>query len=126
MAQCNWEVVVARQPKGYVELNDQKWAIYGPIKSINITEADNVQIVVEWAIKRPLGKYGIPVGEGKWEVVSQIPLTLMMFPNLVVPFVIENIPEMGDRVRFADFNILYFNVIEKVSSSDVEGLQPTT
>jgi len=40
----------------------------------------------------------------------------------VVPFVIEDTPNKGPRVRFAGTNILYFNEVEGLNPARVEGL----
>lgn len=120
----DWNEVVERNPRGYVELNNGKEVVHGPIESVLIDHFDFVNIRVKWAAKIKLGQYGIPSGE--WEAVSSAPILLMSFPNFVAPFEIEDTPEKGPRVRFAGLNILYFDEIGSLDPSRVKGLQVAT
>ncbi len=117
----DWNLVAERKPKGYIELNNLEEAIYGPIESLSVDDSDFVVIKVRWSIKRKLGEHGIPPGD--WEVISNVPCILVLFPNLIIPFEIEETPNKGPRVRFRS-NVLYFNDVHKVYVSDVEGLHP--
>ena len=118
--QLDWQEVVDRQPKGDVELNDGKRVLHGPIKDIRITEGDNVEINLKWVARAELGQLGIPVGN--WRVGKDEEKRIV-FPNIVVPYVIEDTPEKGPRVRFAGANILYFNEVEGLDPSKVEGFK---
>jgi hypothetical protein len=117
MLKIDWQEVVDRNPKGYVELNDMKYATYGPVERVEIKE-EVVEIHVKWAARRPLGEYGIPCG--KWEVLSREPTVLTSFPNEIVPYVIEPTPEKGDRVRFDTYSILYFDDVGKMTLEQAE------
>jgi hypothetical protein len=126
MDEHDWQQVVDKKPLGYAELNDSNMAVYGPVASIEIDkDIDFVHINVKWAIKRPLGQHGIPTGKGKWIVVSNTPICIAQFPNFVVPYVFENTPEKGPRVRFSLGSIIYLNDVQKVRPEEVEGLHPT-
>lgn len=103
----DWQKVVDRQPKGYLELNDGNRVLHGPIESIRITDEDFVEIRLKWAATMELHQTGIP--SDKWQKASDTQKTIL-FPNLVVPFEFEQTPEKGPRVRFG-FNILYLNEV---------------
>ena len=121
--EVDWYIVVEKNPQGYVEFNDGKEAVYGPVKSVRVNEENGfVEIEAKWVAKRPLGNMGIPTGDVKWSVVSSVPALIVVFPNLMVPFDLEDIPEKGPRVRFG-LSVLYFNDVQKVDPSEVEGLQ---
>jgi hypothetical protein len=122
MQERDWNIVVGRNPQGYIELNDGKEVVYGPIESVRVDGGDDVEVKVRWAIKRPINEFGIPTRGGKWEVVSNEPTILVAFPNFVVPFEIDNTPEKGPRARFG-LNIIYFDDVQKVDPSTVEGLK---
>ena len=115
----DWEEVVAMKPRGYVEIQDSKakTVIHGPIESILVDKDDFVQIQLKWAAK--MGAMGTPTFM-KW--VNSPENKTMSFPNLVVPFVIEDTPEKGKRIRFG-FNILYINPVEGLDPKKVEGLE---
>jgi len=119
----DWNEIAERKPQGYIELNDGKFAVHGPIESVIVTEDDMVQIRVKWLAKITLGGHGIPTGN--WKAIENTPTVLTEFPNLVAPFVIENTPEKGPRARFGA-NILYFNRVEGIDPSKVEGLRIST
>lgn len=119
--QFDWQLVVDRKPRGYLELNDTKWVVHGPVESVAITDNDFVEIKLKWGAKAVLGPYGIPSGD--WEAIPDGELTVS-FPNLVVPFVIEQTPEKGERVRYAFANILYFDPVEGLDPAKVRGLDP--
>lgn len=123
MQQSDWNVIVERKPLGYVELNDGKVAVYGPIQNVTVDDNDIVHIKTKWAIKRGLGEFGMPIT--KWEVVSNEPTNFINFPNFMVPFEIEDTPEKGPRARFG-FSIIYFNDVQKVDPSEVDGLRVVT
>ena len=115
----DWQEVVSQDPKGYVELNDGKRLLHGPIKSIRITTTgiDFVEIRLKWTARMPLAKSGLR--DGEWEAV---PNNLITFPNLAVPFLIESMPGKGKRVRFG-LNLLYFDDIPGVDPRLVKGLE---
>ncbi len=116
----DWNEVVELDPKGYVELNDGNTAIHGPLESIEINEMDFVEIRLKWRAEVPLGDPpGLPQGE--WKVAAND--EPIIFPNFVVPFVIERTPDKGPRVRFNNTNILYIESVEGVDPSRVEGLE---
>ena len=122
--EIDWNIVVDKKPQGYVALNDGRVEVYGPVQAVNVDDNGTVHIETKWAIKRGLGEFGIPVTQ--WEVVSNTPTDFIQFPNLVVPFVIEDTPDKGPRVRFGGLHILYFNDVHKVDPSKVEGLRLAT
>jgi hypothetical protein len=119
----DWKEAVERNPKGYVELNNGKEALHGPVESVKIDDMDFVAINVKWAAKIKLGEMGLPSGE--WEAVSSTPMVIALFPNFAVPFEFEDTPEKGPRVRFG-LNILYLDEVEGLDPSKVKGLYPTT
>jgi len=116
--QVDWQEVVDRKPKGYLELNNGERVIHGPIESIVIDGSDFVVITLKWAARMELND-GIP--GGGWRVAEEKDKKAI-FPNLVVPFVIEDTPSKGPRMRFAGANILYFNEVEGLNPARVEGL----
>lgn len=102
-----------------MELNDGKRLLHGPLESIRMNTAgiDFVEIKLQWTARASLAKSGLR--DGEWEVA---PNNLITFPNLAVPFLIEDIPEKGRRVRFG-LNLLYFNEIPGVDPQRVKGLK---
>jgi hypothetical protein len=88
-----------------------------PIKSIIVDESDNVVIELEWTAEMP--KPGQP-GFGTWRMSSH---TKMQFPNLVVPYVLEDTPEKGDRIRFAAASIIFVERIEGVNTLDTSKIE---
>ncbi|MEK0369487.1 MAG: hypothetical protein QQN62_07795, partial [Nitrosopumilus sp.] len=72
----------------------------------------------KWSAEVSLREHEIP--EGNWTAIKNQPI---IFPNLMAPFVIENTPEKGERVRFNNTNILYFNKIDGLDPSKVDGLE---
>ena len=109
MDQDNWQVVVDRNPKGYVEINDSKYLVCGRVDRVEINR-NEVQIYVKWAARRAIQQFNLPTG--KWEILSRVPAVLLAFPNEVIPFVIEPTPHKGDRVRFLTASIMYFDEAE--------------
>lgn len=122
MQDFDWNIIVERKPQGYIELNNGGEAFYGPIESVEIDSDDWVKIKVKWVIERQLGEFGVPVGDGKWKVKSSGQFIILEFPNLIVPFEIEDTPEKGPRARFG-LSVIYFNNVQKVDPSEVEDLQ---
>lgn len=117
--QFDWQVVVDRKPKGYVEFNDGKTCIHGPLKDISIDEMDFVQIELKWAAQIKLGEYGVPSGE--WEAFDT---TKFQFPNLIVPFIIEDTEVKGGRVRWGVGSLIYFDEVEdNVDPTKIAGLK---
>ncbi|TSC64496.1 MAG: hypothetical protein G01um1014106_90 [Parcubacteria group bacterium Gr01-1014_106] len=115
----DWNEVVAMNPQGYVELNNGQTAIHGPLKSIRITDEDFVEIHLKWRAQVSLDALGLP--EGNWKVApNDKPI---IFPNLAVPYEVENTPTKGKRVRFRGTNILYIDAVEGLDPARVEGLE---
>jgi hypothetical protein len=50
--ETDWNIITKKKPRGYVELNDTKEAVYGPIESITIDNNGIVELKVKWAVKR--------------------------------------------------------------------------
>jgi len=101
----DWQRVVDElQPRGYCEIQDHEAGLvyHGPVESIQVDEMDFVHIHFKW-----IAKMGTPgkAGFGKW-VKAEDKNKEQVFPNLIVPFVVESTPEKGDRIRF-NFNIIY-------------------
>jgi len=107
----DWQEVVELAPKGDFETQDGARILRGPVEEVSIDEEDNVLIQLKWAATMPTP--GDP-GFGEWTLS---PIKVITFPNLVQPFVIEDTPEKGKRVRF-NVNILY---LEKTGEG---GLDP--
>lgn len=122
--ELDWQAVIDRNPRGYVELNDGKWLIHGPIQSIELdAQTDFVRIKLHWAARVDLNEARVPAGD--WEVAPDT-ARVIEFPNLAVPFVIEPTPEKGLRVRFASLNILYIDPVKGLDPKRVRGLQLET
>jgi hypothetical protein len=115
--QINWQAVIDRCPKGYVELNDGKHITYGPVDRVEINDG-MVEIHVKWAADIPLDESGIP--KGKWKVLSRGPALLTGFPDGTVPFVIESTLDKGERVRFGEADVLYFEDVSKIKWEEIE------
>jgi len=116
----DWQEVVERNPQGYMELNDGKKVVHGPVESIKINDSDMVVIILKWAAEATLSGVGLP---GDWIATKENkPFT---FPNLLVPFVIDDTPEKGQRVRFNGTNILYFDQVDGLDPKRVKGLNLT-
>lgn len=116
----DWEEVVKRDPKGYAEFQNQERILHGPIESVSIDRFDMVHIKLKWAATMaPPGKPGF----GEWRSAPK--RREVVFPNLVVPFVFEQTPQKGERVRFG-LNILYLDAIKGLDPAKVEGLNLTT
>src|SRR3989344_6078477 len=106
----DWRRVAEREPKGYLELRTEKMVIHGPVESLKVNEDDMVVITLKWAARSaPLDKPGF----GKWKNSPED--REVIFPNVVVPYVIETTPEKGERVRFG---------LSMLSSGAGEGLAP--
>lgn len=114
--------MIDRKPTGYIQMNDGVHVYHGPVKSIIIDSDDNVYIEAKWLVKMNLGDHGVSVS--RWEVDSNEPVLVISFPNLLVPFVYEESPEKGERVRFG-INIIYFEYLGEIGPDNVPGLCPT-
>ena len=115
----DWQIVVDRKPKGYVEINNGKTCVHGPLKDINIDLDDFVTIELKWAAKIELAEFGVPSGE--WEAHDTMSFR---FPNLAVPFVIEDTPHKGERVRWGVGSLIYFGEVEdNVDPTKIKGLK---
>lgn len=115
----DWREVVGLQPKGYMETQEAVSGriIHGPVESVSIDEDDFVHIKLKWAAET--WAIGYPGFGGFKNSPDDIEL---IFPNLIVPFVFDDTPNKGRRVRFAVLNILYLQPVEGIDPSKVEGL----
>lgn len=104
----DWQKVVDLDPRGYVELNDHKKIIHGPIERVSIDKNDLVHIKMLWAATIDLAPLGIPKFGSVWQKAEGDDLIL---PNLLIPFVIEQTPQKGDRIRFG-LNLIYIDPIK--------------
>ena len=94
----------------------------GKIESIRITDGDNVEIKLRWIASMPyMGQDGF----GTWTKVEDERMLTQLFPNLMVPYVIEDTPDKGERVRFGTANILYFEDRDNLDPSTIEGMEPS-
>jgi len=117
--QHDWSAVVALDPKGYVELNNGKVAVHGPLDSIEVDGMDFVVITLKWQAQIPLGgPMGTPTA-AEWTAVKD-PQPFRM-PNFVMPFVVEQTPEKGPRVRFG-LNIMYLTTFLDLIRLGLSGL----
>jgi hypothetical protein len=115
----DWQEIVDKKPKGYLELQNDQHVVHGPIESVELGDDDIVIIKLKWTAEMKK-ENGIPTFE--WKAMTNKPFA---FPNLTVPFVIEETPEKGPRVRFG-LNILYLNAVEGLDPATVEGLELPT
>jgi hypothetical protein len=113
---CDWTEVVAMEPKGYVELNDGQRILIGPIESMWITPGDNVEIKLRWTARVKLDpSTGVPDGE-----FEAVPNEAILFPNIAVPYVLENEPGLkGLRIQFGR-NLLFLRESE-LDTSRIRG-----
>lgn len=103
----DWEAVVARRPVGYLELNDGKRVLNGPVKAIQIHD-QHVVVILEKTRFLELDENHLPCPP--WIEIKNTPLGWLK----ATPFVYEDTPKKGPRIRFG-LNILYF---EKKSLSE--------
>lgn len=109
----DWQEVIDLNPRGYCEIQDHEKGIvlHGPVESITLLDHDEtVSIKMKWIAQ--MGLPGRP-DFGKW-VKAPIEKNEFIFPNYLIPFVVEPTEEKGDRIRF-DLNIIY---IEPTEESD--------
>ena len=108
----DWSVVVKLHPTGYCEIQAPhlQEIHHGDVESIEVDDSDMVVITLKWVLQM-----GVPGSAefGKWKHAPE-GAKKVIFPNLVVPFVIEETPEKGRRIRFG-LSILY---LETKSSLD--------
>jgi hypothetical protein len=91
---------------------------HGPVEGVSVGQDDDmVTIELKW-----VAQMGLPGSSesGKWKKAPDANKKIV-FPNLIVPFLIEDTPEKGKRVRFG-FNLIYLNAIEGVDPKTVKGL----
>jgi len=113
----DWNEVARLNPQGYAELNYDKTVIHGPVESVKVHGGNTVVIRLKWAAQATLGAIGLP--EGGWKAA---PLKIQhTFFNRQVPFVIEDTPGKGQRVRFGR-SILYIDKQVGLDPSKVKGL----
>lgn len=116
----DWGLVTELDPKGECELQgDGPSIIRGPIKTILVDKRDYVVVELEWAAEMPKpGERGF----GTWRMSNE---TTFRFPNFVVPYVLEDTPEKGDRIRFGTC-FMFMKRLEGVNTLDtskIEGFQ---
>ncbi len=117
----DWEEAVRLQPKGYCEIQDQARGLvyHGPVDKVVVDDgSDMVTITLKWVAK--MGMPGRP-GFGEWEKAPDEAKTIA-FPNLIVPFTVEETPEKGKRLRFG-YNLIYLTEVEGVDPKKVKGLE---
>jgi hypothetical protein len=113
---CDWREIVNKKPRGYLELQNEFGILHGPVQNIEIDEENLVCINLKWAAFM-FYRDGTPTK--RWQALpSKKPIT---FPNMKVPFVIEETPGKGQCARFG-LNVLYFDPVEGVDPSQVEGM----
>ena len=62
----DWQEVVERNPQGYLELNNGKTVLYGPLKSIEID--NGVVIMLKWTAQATLSEIGRP--DDNWTLLE--------------------------------------------------------
>lgn len=112
----DWNKVVEMNPRGYMEVqNIEKGLVFhGPVDKIEITDEDFVRILYKWVAQNGTlesGKFG------EW-VKAPDEHKLLVFPNLMVPFRIENTLEKGKRIRFLSLNIIYIDDVHSTVTPD--------
>ena len=120
----DWEEVVRLAPKGYCEIQDaQRGLVYhGPVDKVVVDDgSDMVVITLKWAAQ--MGLPGRP-GFGEWEKAPDKAKTIV-FPNLMMPFTVEETPDKGKRLRFGD-SLIYLDEVEGVDPKKVKGLDLPT
>lgn len=110
----DWTEVVNRNPKGDFEFQGQgNTIIRGPVKSVTINDSGFVTIELWWAGEMPvMGEEGF----GTWKASNK---RSFGFPNFLLPYVIEDTPEKGERVRFG-ISLIYLERLEGENTLDVK------
>lgn len=119
----DWQEVENLAPKGYCEIQDlaRRLVYHGPVEKVSVGQNDDlVTIELKWVAQ--MGLPGSPTF-GEWTKAPDAN-KMIIFPNLIVPFLIEETPEKGKRVRFG-YNLIYINAIEGVDPKTVKGLDLT-
>jgi hypothetical protein len=122
--QMDWRIVADLKPMGYAEVRpmvgegETPYVLHGPVGKVVVNDLDFVEIHFEWLARMPLTAQGVP--DGSWGAANS--MQPQIFPNLVVPFVFEETPEKGPRVRFG-LNILYLNEVPGIDPAEVKGLE---
>lgn len=113
----DWTEVVAMNPHGYAEFQDQKGrtVVHGPVESVIVDEDDMVHIKLKWAAQ--MGLPGSPE-LGKWKFAPD--KTEFGFPNFMVVYNVQDVPE-GRRLLFAGFQIMYLETQSGLDTSEIEG-----
>lgn len=95
--QFDWQVIADKTPQGYLQMYPAEGRlIHAPVESLTINQGDNVVITTSWQAEVPVNSLGMPTS--RWARRStNDPIT---FPNLVIPFTIQETPEKGPRVFF--------------------------
>lgn len=103
--ELDWGIVADAKPKGCVQKNAVTYTFYGPVTDVVVNGLDDeVEIHVSWSVSRPL-ENGLLTEEG-WEPFLRMPHIFLKFRNFTVPFVFEDTPKKGPRVRFGT-GVLY-------------------
>lgn len=120
--QRDWEFVahLTPQPQGYVEIRaGAKKIFHGPAKSVVVNDDDLVEIHFHWLACNTLDDMGIPP-LGGW-TVAHPSANPVIFQNLFLPFVFEDTPEKGPRIRFGH-SIMYLDKVPGLDPAKVAGL----
>lgn len=117
----DWEPVASLNPRGYAEIRakDGSRVYHGPIEKVKVNVEDVVEIHFRWLATASLNEFSMPDSDWKVAPSNMNPIILH---NTMTPFVVEQTPEKGPRVRFG-LNILYLNEVEGIHPSKVEGLE---
>lgn len=125
----DWQKVVDMQPKGFLRIKTAgDVIIYGPLDKIEINN-NEVQFRVLWFVYT---KFTEILSDIEWAVLPDVTKEnsariIQRFPNNIVPYKIESIPEKGDRIIFSnsvyDLNILYVNRFDEVNFLNIAGFK---
>lgn len=114
----DWNSVVEAKPVGYVELNDGKTLLHGPVESVTVVDGI-VYITVKWLAKMALDPlFGTPAE--CWTAVSSRPIVVERFRNFTRPFTMES-SNKGPCVRWGGTNIIYCNDIRGLNPKNIKG-----
>jgi hypothetical protein len=104
--QHDWRDLIDREPAGHLEWQNPpgEMVFNGPVERTWIDDdTDLVHIKLVWVAQMP---YPGQPGFGKWQKGPADKLE-MIFPNFVVPYIIQPSDEKGDRALFAGGCLLY-------------------
>ncbi|MFA6475857.1 MAG: hypothetical protein WCV68_00425 [Candidatus Paceibacterota bacterium] len=116
----DWAEVVKRNPKGDFEFQGNgNTVLRGPVKSITLSDEGLVSIDLWWAAEMPvMGEEGF----GIWHASNK---RHFGFPNFALPYVIEDTPEKGERIRFG-ISLIYLERLEGENTLDVRKVNGLT